>query len=95
VLLPDRKTLLCAVVWFSGVPGDFWLALWLTLGGCAVGRCLLGDAGTVWSMSAGCAAVGAARASAGASAMVNLKLGYSHFIERDYVKVYISINNIL
>jgi hypothetical protein len=62
-------------VWFSGVPGDFRLALWLTLGGCAVGRCLFGDAGTVWSMSAGCAAVGAARASAGASSMVNLKLG--------------------
>jgi hypothetical protein len=59
----------CALLLFSGSPGWFWVALWLTFLPNALSRGFFGDSDSVVSVLAGPAAVGAARASAGAFSM--------------------------
>jgi hypothetical protein len=65
----------CALLRFSGSLGCFWVALWLTFLPDALLRGFFGDSDLVVSMLAGPAAMGAARASAGACSMRTPKNG--------------------
>jgi hypothetical protein len=65
------QVLLCAELLFSGPLGSFSVALWLTRLTAGSRSRFDGEIGTDWSMLAGSAALGAARASAGVRSMVN------------------------